>query len=108
MANKPYQLRYLPLFYDDLNQVITYISDILHNKDAASKLLDSVEKAIQERLFMPEAFEPYKSCKEREHAYYRIYVENFIIFYAVIDDGDKKIMEVRRFLYKRQDFELTI
>ena len=49
---------------------------------------------------------PYISLKERKYPYYRIYVKNFVIYYVVIDDeGDDKIMEVRRFLYKRQDKE---
>ena len=108
MTNKTYRLQYLPLFYDDLNHVILYISNVLHNRNAATKLLDSVEKAIQERLYMPEAFEPYKSCKERESVYYRIYVENFIIFYVVMEDGDEKIMEIRRFLNRKQDIKLNV
>lgn len=42
--------------------------------------------------------------KERRYPYYRIYVDNYVIYYVVIDDeGDDKIMEVRRFLYKGQN-----
>ena len=55
---------------------------------------------------MAQAFEPYYSMKERRYPYYRIYVKNFIIYYVVIDDeGDDKIMEVRRFLYNGQNHE---
>lgn len=36
--------------------------------------------------------------------YYRIYVKNYIVYYVVIDDkGSDKIMEVRRFLYNKQN-----
>ena len=109
MQNNRYRLRYLPLFYDDLNQKIMYISDVLHNKAAANKLLDSVESAIKERQFMAEAFEPYESLCERQHPYYRIYVGNFVVFYVVIDEGEAgKVMEVRRFLYNKQDVEQKI
>lgn len=53
---------------------------------------------------MAETFEPYSSLKERHYPYYRIYVRNFIVYYVVIDDeGEDKIMEVRRFLHNRQD-----
>ncbi len=72
-------------------------------------MLDEVEAAIKERLPIAEAFEPYHSERERRYPYYRIYVKNFVVYYVVIDDeGDTKIMEVRRCLYKRQDKERII
>ena len=58
---------------------------------------------------MAEAFEPYESLRERQHPYYRIYVGNFVVFYVVIDEGGAgKVMEVRRFLYNKQDAEQKI
>ena len=67
----------------------------MHNEKAANDLLDAVEKAIMERLPIAESFEPFRSVKERQYKYYRIYVKNFVIYYVVIDDiGSKKIMEV--------------
>lgn len=53
---------------------------------------------------MAESFEPYRSLRERRYPYYIIYVKNFVVYYVVIDDeGEDKIMEVRRFLYNKQD-----
>ena len=37
---KKWRLSYLPLFYDDLNEAITYIADVLENKEAANDLLN--------------------------------------------------------------------
>lgn len=109
MADIQYELRYLPLFYRDLEQKVLYISDVLHNPKAANDLLDAVESVILERLPIAESFEPYHSLKERRYKYYRIYVKNFVVYYVVIDDeGSKKIMEVRRFLYNRQDSEKLV
>lgn len=106
MAETQYELRYLPLFYEDLEQKVVYIAETLHNEKAANDLLDAVENAIMERLLVAESFEPYHSVKKRRYNYYRIYVKNFVIYYVVIDDvGTKKIMEVRRFLYNKQDRE---
>ena len=101
--NKEYKLRYLPIFYEDVNEKISYIRNELQNPSAANNLIDAVEDAILKRLPVCESFEPYHSSKEREYTYYRIYVKNYIVFYVVIDDGDDKIMEVRRFLYNKQD-----
>ena len=102
MTNKKYMLRYLPLFYKDLEEKIVYIAEELHNEKAANDLLDEVEEAILERQPVAESFEPYRSLRERRYPYYRFYVKNFVIYYVVIDDeGEDKIMEVRRFLYNK-------
>lgn len=104
MLKKNYRLRYLPLFYDDLEEKVSYIAEKLQNPKAASNLLDKVEAAILTRLPIAESFEPYHSSRERKYSYYRIYVDNYIIYYVVIDDDpDDLIMEVRRFLYKGQN-----
>ncbi|MGL6202398.1 MAG: type II toxin-antitoxin system RelE/ParE family toxin [Lachnospiraceae bacterium] len=95
MANKAYQLKYLPLFEQDLMEATGYITNVLKNPEAALKLVDDVEAAIIERLNNPVFFEPYRSSRKRPHDYYRIYIRNYVIYYVVVDD----VMEVRRFLY---------
>lgn len=104
MENKKYQLRYLPLFEQDLLETVNYITNILKNPDAALRLVDDVEKAILERLNNPVPFEPYHSAKNRLYPYYRIYVRNYVVYYVVIDD----IMEVRRFLYCARDIDKNL
>ncbi len=106
MPSKKYRLSYLPLFYEDLDEKITYIVEKLKNPKAASDLLDKVEAAIMERLPVAESFEPYYSVRERRYTYYRIYVDNYTIYYVVIDDDpNDPVMEVRRFLYSGQNRE---
>lgn len=57
MDKEDYQLRYLPIFFDDVNEITSY-------------------------------------------------VKSYIVYYVVIDDEDNgKIMEVRRLLYNRRDWE---
>lgn len=104
MLSKRYRLRYLPLFYEELDEKMTYIAENLKNPKAANDLLDKVEEAILERLPVAESFEPYHFIRERRYIYYRIYVDNYIIYYVIIDDDLKDlIMEVRRFLYNGQN-----
>lgn len=103
MANT-YTLSYLPLFYDDLEERVAYLSDVLLNPDAANDLMDAVEKAILDRLPNAESFERYHSKKERKYPYYRIYVKEYTIYYVVIPAGrGRRIMEVRRILHNLQD-----
>lgn len=104
MNGKRYKLRFLPLFEDDLNGIVDYIAGRLKSPFAAEALVNAVQKAIQERLFCAEAFEPYHSAKDRQYPYYRISVRNYTIFYVVIAD----VMEVRRIVYSRRDLRKQI
>ena len=104
MAEKHYKLRILPLFEDDLNEVVDYISIHHQSPIAAEHFVDAVETAIYERLSCAEAFEPYSSAKERRYPYYRISVKNDTIFYVVIGDT----MEIRRIIYSRRDLDKQI
>ncbi|WP_411336655.1 type II toxin-antitoxin system RelE/ParE family toxin [Ruminococcus gauvreauii] len=79
MTDIKYDLRYLPLFYEELEEKIIYISEKLKNPQAANTLLDAVEKAILERLPNAESFESYHSLKERKYPYYRIQNRNPLI-----------------------------
>ena len=76
MADTKYILRYLPLFYEELEEKVVYIAETLKNPQAANNLLDLVESAILERLPNAESFEisilshPYKElcdllCRDR-------------------------------------------
>lgn len=104
MNGKRYKLSVLPLFEDDLSEIVDYITFRLKNPMAADALVDAVEEAIEERLSCAEAFEPYHSAKERHYPYYRIEVKNFTVFYVVIGD----VMEVRRIIYSRRDMTKQI
>lgn len=104
MKKNKYSLRYLPMFEHDLSEIVDYIAFNLQNPKSANKLVDKIEAAIQERLNFPVSFEPFYSNRKRKVPYYRIYVDNFVIYYVVIDD----VMEVRRVLYKGRDSERLI
>lgn len=104
MQEERYKLSFLPLFEQDLNEIIDYISIDLNNPKAARKLVDDIEKAILKRLETPLMYAPYESNKARKYPYYKIKVKNFLIFYVVIDDT----MEVRRILYSRRNIDSLI
>ena len=99
-----YELRYLPLFQEELKERALYIADELDNPTAADRLVDDVERAIRNRLETnPEGFEPIPSKREPGVMYYRIYVKNYIVYYAVIEENGHKIMEPRRFVHDREN-----
>ena len=104
MNGKNYRLQILPLFEDDLAEIVDYISHKLKNPIAAENLVDAVEKAIYDRLPVAEAFEKFQSVRERKYPYYHIFVKNFIVYYVVYDN----VMEVRRILYNRRNIKELI
>ena len=100
-----YDVKYIELYYKDLEKAVNYISNDLNNPQAAINLLEKIEEAIDKRKDFAESFEPYRTNRNRKDKYYRIYVDNYVIFYVVLNgEGGQKIMEMRRLLYYRRQF----
>lgn len=104
MNRQNYNLTFLPLFNEDLIEIVDYITNTLKNPDAAHKLVDDVEQAILKRLDSPLTFAPYQSSKKRKYPYYRINIRNFSVFYVVIGNT----MEVRRILYSKRNLDTLL
>ena len=101
---KKYKIKYLPLFYNDLDQITDYIMYKLNNEIAANNFVNELENEINKRAYNPDDYEKYTSIRKRQHIYYKIYIKNYIVFYTVKDN----IMEVRRILYSKRNFENLI
>lgn len=99
MAN--YELRYSPLFYNDLDRITNYILLDLKNEIATKTLIDDIEAVIRKRLDNPLQTAIYHSMRRRRYDYRRIVVGNYLIFYVVIEHT----MVVRRLLYGRRDLD---
>ncbi len=97
---KKYEIKYLPLFYKDLDQITDYIMYKLNNEIAANNFVNELEKEINKRAYNPVSYEKYISIRKRKYTYYKIYIKNYIVFYMVKDN----IMEVRRILYSKRNF----
>lgn len=102
--NKKYTITYLPLFYNDMNKITKYIAKNLKNRIAADNLISEVMQKIEKRAYNPNCYEKYSSSIKRKNTYYRLYVKNYTIFYIIKDN----IMEVRRILYNKRNFDNLI
>jgi len=96
---KPFKLRYLPLFEQDVAAARDYIARVLQNPAAAMRLVEDVERAILKRLENPLSFQPFPSARPRKQPYFRINIRRYAVFYVVSGNT----MEVRRFLYGRRN-----
>ena len=101
MANNKYTIKYTETFVNQFKHIMQYFTDKLQNRIAAENFYKEVITEIEKRRENPKSFEIYKSTKQRESDYYRIYVKNYTIFYVVNDN----IMEIRRILYSRRNFK---
>ena len=96
-----FELRYSPLFYEDLDKITDYLLFELKNEQAAKTLLYNTEAAIKKCLVSPLSTAPYRSISSRPHPYRRILIGNYLIFYVVIGNA----MIIRRMLYGRRDLD---
>ena len=88
-----------------------YGAMVVLSLEAYSRLTDGVETALDvadklaeedDKRYTHE--EVFSNLRRRINGQNKIYVKNFVIYYVVIGDGrDDKIVEVRRFLYNKQD-----
>lgn len=74
------ELRFLPLFEEDLNEIVDYITNVLQNEIAALSFVDAVEQAIRQRLPFAESFEKYQSTHDRKYPNYQIPVKKLYHF----------------------------
>lgn len=96
-----FELRYSPLFYEDLDKITDYLLFELKNELAAKELINNAETAIKKHLASPLSAAPYRSIGTRPYPYRRIPIGNYLIFYVVIDN----VMVIRRMLYGRRDLD---
>lgn len=100
MGKNKYKIKFLPSFSEELNEIVYYITFILKNKTAAENLIQKVYNEIEKRRFNPESFELYKSNFSK-YSWYRIYVNNFVIFYTVTNNT----MKVAHIIYNARNLD---
>ena len=104
MANKKYEIIYLPTFISQFNNILYYITYELGNKIAADNFYNEVVKQIEIRSNAPKSYEIFKTIKSEKIKYYKIKVKNYTIFYVVKDN----VMEIRRIYYSQRNFDNLI
>ena len=104
MAKNKYTIKYTDTFIKQFNNILKYFIYKLQNKIAAENFYDEVIKEIEKRSECPKSLEKDNSIRKRKNTYYRIYVKNYTIFYTVKDN----VMEIRRILCSRRNFDKLI
>lgn len=88
--------------YNDINEILSYISDVLKNPIAAANLLDSIEKRYNEIALNPEMFSVCNDARLQSMGYRKVVINNYILFYKV--DAQTKTVYIMRVIYARRDY----
>ncbi len=87
---------------NDLESAADYIEFTLLNPDAAAKLLDDADKAIQTLASAPEAHQLVDDPVLKSWGIRYVLVGNYIAFY-IIDEAEKTV-HIVRFLYGKRNW----
>jgi addiction module RelE/StbE family toxin len=95
---------YLPSFQQDLDAITDYITYTLEAPQAASNLLDELEKSINGLKTFPLAHRLYRPIKPLTVEYRVLTVKNYLVFYVVLE----KAIEIHRIVYKKRNLSQLI
>ena len=102
MADRPFEVRFTPLAYEDLGEIWSYIAEKLSSPQAAASLMNDIEEATAKLEQFPylggEAQDVYLASK----GYRRLVVQNYLIFYLV-DDANSRVI-IMRVVYGAREY----
>ena len=87
---------------EDLRDIVRYISGYLSAPMTATRMMETIEKALLQLSDMPYGFPVVRDDRLAGMGYRHVNVKNYIVFYTV--DEPKKVVDVERILYARRDW----
>lgn len=97
-----YKVFLTELAQTDLDEIISYISNVLYNPKAAQKLLNLF---VEQTVFLETSPYMYPECNDKylaEKGYRKLIFNNYIALYKVCDD--KKEVQITRIVYAKRDY----
>lgn len=94
-----YNLRYLPITDEDIQNAVEYIGGKLGNPVTADQLLEELDKTMETFRDFPYGFEPHHSERPLHDELRWAPVKGYVLYFTVIGDT----VEIRRFLHRRRD-----
>ena len=96
-----YRVVYLPTARRQLEAAVMYIAVDLCSPDAAMKLADEVDEAVQKLKEMPYRFPIYHTLYAMKREIRFFPVKNYNVYYVI--DEDAKTVEIWRVLHRLQN-----
>jgi len=96
-----YRLEFLPIAKEDIDGIISYVSNNLKNKTAARKLANGFIKGANDILQYPYGISIYNQLGKLDNEYRCFKVNNFLMFYTT--NEKEQIITIVRVLYSKMD-----
>jgi len=93
-----YRVEYLPLAYDDLDEIFTYIA--ADDSRAAANLLNEIDTAVLHLEDFPDMGVNLKNRRLANKGYKMLVVNDYLLFYVVIGS----IVEIRRIVSSKRNY----
>jgi addiction module RelE/StbE family toxin len=95
-----YNIELLLTAKKDIESIVKYISDKLHNKSAAKRLHNRIINSINGIRIFPYG-NPIYPIESSNYEYRNTKIDNYLIFYTI--DEKKKIIIICRIIYQKAD-----
>lgn len=92
--------------YKDIDEIISYIVNVLKNPIAADNFLSEIEDNFNAVADNPEMYAYCTDKKLRNDGYRKFMVKNYIVFYRA--DKEENIVYIMRVIYGRRDYSKQI
>ena len=96
-----YEIRYLPIAEDDLNEIVDYLSE--YSIEAANAFIDELEKLEEQLAMFPESAPFVRDRKLQRRGYRIAVVGEYLLFYTL---RNKSIYIMRVIHNKRNNMDL--
>ena len=97
-----YNLEFLPLAQRDMTEIVSYISHVLRNPQAAQVLADDFIAEAEKLALFPYAMPVYIPLRPLKHEYRAVLVHNYLMFYTV--NEPLKQITVFRVIHAKRDY----
>jgi len=97
-------IKYLPSFYQELDDIVEYISIKLEAPRAALNLVNELDIEIKKLKKFPNAHRLYRPIKPIKTQYRILTVGSYLVFYVVFE----KYIEIHRMIYKKRNLSQLI
>lgn len=99
-----YEIKYLPLAYKDLSNIVFYIIDELKAPEAARNLIEELDISISRLTQFPYSCKVYMYDKLLDNEFRVLPVRNYLVFYVV----KEKVVEIHRVIYSKMNLSKII
>lgn len=97
-----YKLKISKEAHQDLQDIVSYISNELVSPIAAANFLDELEKGYHAVIENPLMYALCNDDRLRKEGYRKFLVKNYIVFYRI--DASAEVVYIVRVIYGRRDY----